>query len=380
MKKLLAKTWFQIIAFGIVIGAGLILLDNQFDFFNANVKTVSTYNGPVTIEKDKTYFTQASLNETSVDFGKVKEGDTLSHVFKISNTGNEPLFIYKTSGSCDCAERLEGLLQLTARADAGVAEHGAGGERSGWSRSCVSQSLGDRAGAVSCGQLARSGAVRAPPSRCAPSSRSSAAWCWLNVYRWTPGAPPSRTPLTRSTLARMPRRWRSSSSSAEPSRSSRSLRHRDAGQLLHAQQPGRVGGRDDARDDRDGDAGLPGLRHDTEVVLRVEEHLRDREVGAGLLLGQQRGDVLRAGAARRVRCRAGTPRPRPTAGAPAPGPPATGCPRTAAPRSPAAARPARPRSGGRRGAPASRSGRWAGRRAGRGTTAGPRRGTPRRSW
>jgi Protein of unknown function (DUF1573) len=102
MKKLLSKTWFKIIAFGIVVGAGLILLDNQFDFLNAKSKDSGNYNGPVTIEKDKAYFTTAILNETSVDFGKVKEGDTLSHIFKISNTGNEPLIIYKTSGSCDC--------------------------------------------------------------------------------------------------------------------------------------------------------------------------------------------------------------------------------------------------------------------------------------
>lgn len=102
MKKLLAKTWFKIIAFGVVIGTGLILLDNQFNFFNAKSVNSGNYNGPVTIEKDKAYFTTASLNQTTVDFGKVKEGDTLSHIFKISNTGNEPLVIYKTAGSCDC--------------------------------------------------------------------------------------------------------------------------------------------------------------------------------------------------------------------------------------------------------------------------------------
>jgi Protein of unknown function (DUF1573) len=102
MKKLLATTWFKIIAFGIIIGAVLIMLDNQFNFFDAKSEESGDYRGPVTVDKDKAYFTQASLNETTVDFGKVKEGDTLSHVFKISNTGNEPLVIYKTSGSCDC--------------------------------------------------------------------------------------------------------------------------------------------------------------------------------------------------------------------------------------------------------------------------------------
>ena len=101
------------------------------------------------------------------------------------------------------------------------------------------------------------------------------------------------------------------------------------------------------------DAGLAGLRDDTEVVVRVEEHLRDREVGAGLLLGQQRGDVLRAGAAGGVvaaRERRDRDRQRTDARAHR---------LRRAVRAPlrldlaAAARPARPRSAGRRGAPPS---------------------------
>jgi len=102
MKKLFSKTWFQIIFFGAIIGAGLILLDNRFDFFNQKEEDNGTYDGPVSTDKNKTYFTEAVLSETSYDFGKVKEGDTLSHVFKISNKGKEPLFIYKGTSSCDC--------------------------------------------------------------------------------------------------------------------------------------------------------------------------------------------------------------------------------------------------------------------------------------
>ena len=102
MKKVLTKTWVQIIFFGIIIGGGLILLDNHFDFFSNGKKESGTYNGPVTVDKTKTYFTQAVLNETTYDFGNVKEGDTLFHEFKITNKGKEPLFIYKSISSCDC--------------------------------------------------------------------------------------------------------------------------------------------------------------------------------------------------------------------------------------------------------------------------------------
>ena len=102
MKKMFDKTWFLVVVFGVIIGTVLILLDNKFDFLGKKEVESGTYNGPVSVDKDKTYFTQASLSETSFDFGKVKEGDTLSHVFKITNKGNEPLFVYKSSGSCDC--------------------------------------------------------------------------------------------------------------------------------------------------------------------------------------------------------------------------------------------------------------------------------------
>jgi Protein of unknown function (DUF1573) len=102
MKKLFKKTWFQILFFGALVGAVLIVADNQFGLFGGGKKASGTYNGPVSVDKEKTYFTEVSLSEAGYDFGKVKEGDTLSHVFKLTNTGKEPLIIYKSAGSCDC--------------------------------------------------------------------------------------------------------------------------------------------------------------------------------------------------------------------------------------------------------------------------------------
>ena len=102
------------------------------------------------------------------------------------------------------------------------------------------------------------------------------------------------------------------------------------------------------------DAGVARLGHDPEVVVGVVEHLRDREVGAGLLLGQQRRDVLRAGAAGGVvaaRERRDGDRQRTDARAHGLRR-AVGAPLRLDLR--AAARPARRRSAGRRGAPPSR--------------------------
>jgi len=37
-----------------------------------------------------------------VAVGKVKEGDSLKHIFTIKNVGDSPLFIYKAAVTCDC--------------------------------------------------------------------------------------------------------------------------------------------------------------------------------------------------------------------------------------------------------------------------------------
>ena len=102
MKKILKKSWVKMILLGLLIGGALILFDNRFHLWNGKSKSEDLYNGPISIEKDKTYFTTAEYSAFEYDFGKVKEGDTVSHVFQLKNTGKEPLIIYKSTGSCDC--------------------------------------------------------------------------------------------------------------------------------------------------------------------------------------------------------------------------------------------------------------------------------------
>ena len=40
--------------------------------------------------------------ETTHDFGEVQEGEKVRHVYKFTNTGNEPLVISNAKGSCGC--------------------------------------------------------------------------------------------------------------------------------------------------------------------------------------------------------------------------------------------------------------------------------------
>ncbi len=100
MKNLVRNTWFQIILAGGLIGAALIVLDNNYHFFGK--KNKGEYVGPVEGDKEKMYITTASYSQTSIDFGVVKETDTIVHKIIIKNTGKEPLFIFKAIGSCEC--------------------------------------------------------------------------------------------------------------------------------------------------------------------------------------------------------------------------------------------------------------------------------------
>ncbi|HLG38055.1 MAG TPA: DUF1573 domain-containing protein [Chitinophagaceae bacterium] len=102
MKKLLKNTWFQIIVAGSIIGLVLIVLDSQFHFWNKGKTENGEYKGPVEGDKDKMYVTTATYSETSFDFGKIKETDTVVHKITIKNTGKAPLLIYKAIGSCEC--------------------------------------------------------------------------------------------------------------------------------------------------------------------------------------------------------------------------------------------------------------------------------------
>src|SRR4029453_15056516 len=66
----------------------------------------------------------------------------------------------------------------------------------------------------------------------------------------------------------------------------------DAGQFAEALQAPEAGERHDTGDDRDGDPGPACTGNQVRVFVSVEEDLRDREVCAGTLLGQENFDVV----------------------------------------------------------------------------------------
>jgi len=46
--------------------------------------------------------TSVALSESNFDFGKVKKGDKVNHVYEITNTGKNPLVISEVKPGCGC--------------------------------------------------------------------------------------------------------------------------------------------------------------------------------------------------------------------------------------------------------------------------------------
>lgn len=70
---------------------------------NPQVNPVNTdANNPATPAVDPSMATEISFSEMEYDFGTIKEGEKVTHVFKFKNSGDKPLTITNAKGSCGC--------------------------------------------------------------------------------------------------------------------------------------------------------------------------------------------------------------------------------------------------------------------------------------
>ncbi len=79
-------------------------LDNPNAVANANNSPIKPMdaNNPNTVKTDPALATKMEFAESAFDFGTLKEGEKVSHVFKFKNTGDKPLTIANAVGSCGC--------------------------------------------------------------------------------------------------------------------------------------------------------------------------------------------------------------------------------------------------------------------------------------
>ena len=61
-----------------------------------------TAQAQTTAATTKTAGAQIKFTEEKYDFGSIKQGDIVDHVFKFKNTGTQPLVISNVQASCGC--------------------------------------------------------------------------------------------------------------------------------------------------------------------------------------------------------------------------------------------------------------------------------------
>jgi hypothetical protein len=62
------------------------------------------YYNPVSADKPlkENEVSKLSFEKVEHDFGTIKEGEIVQHIFKFKNSGNSPLVITNASGTCGC--------------------------------------------------------------------------------------------------------------------------------------------------------------------------------------------------------------------------------------------------------------------------------------
>ncbi len=66
------------------------------------IKPIDASTQPIQPVVDPATAAQISFNENAFDFGTLEEGDKVEHVFKFTNTSDNPLTISNARGSCGC--------------------------------------------------------------------------------------------------------------------------------------------------------------------------------------------------------------------------------------------------------------------------------------
>jgi len=68
------------------------------------ISNSSLISNPISADSqmDLTQMAKMELEKTTFDFGEIKEGEKVEHIFKFKNTGKSPLIISSAQGSCGC--------------------------------------------------------------------------------------------------------------------------------------------------------------------------------------------------------------------------------------------------------------------------------------
>lgn len=102
------KKYVRIIGFGILITTSIISCKKQEENKVLPDPSKNPFREQVQMQEDlvkeaKTHaLTTLALSEPSYDFGKIKKGVAVEHVFEVTNTGKNPLILSSVRPTCGC--------------------------------------------------------------------------------------------------------------------------------------------------------------------------------------------------------------------------------------------------------------------------------------
>ncbi len=118
MKKTLSVIALSIIGFGLVsckkenketVGTETVAADSTAMGVSAATSTTPGDSAATLASSEATAapasnqpLTTVALSESNFDFGKIKKGDKVEHVYEVTNTGTNPLVISEVKPGCGC--------------------------------------------------------------------------------------------------------------------------------------------------------------------------------------------------------------------------------------------------------------------------------------
>ncbi|MCE3077183.1 DUF1573 domain-containing protein [Chryseobacterium gwangjuense] len=112
MKKTLSIIALSIIGFGLVSckkenketqGADAVVTDSTATTTTpADSSTVAPVSAETPAPVSNQPLTTIALSESNFDFGQIKKGDKVQHVYEVTNTGTNPLVISEVKPGCGC--------------------------------------------------------------------------------------------------------------------------------------------------------------------------------------------------------------------------------------------------------------------------------------
>ena len=100
--KITMKNILLILFISLLVSCGSQVSDLELRVAKLETEIASMRKGGVSSIVPAGAFPKFTFNEEEYNFGDIRDGDIVSHVFRFTNTGDAPLIISKATAACGC--------------------------------------------------------------------------------------------------------------------------------------------------------------------------------------------------------------------------------------------------------------------------------------